>query len=299
MKYILSIDGGGVRGVIPATLLAALEQQLGKPVRECFDFLAGTSTGALIAAALAAGVPAQRVVEIYTQRSGEIFTPPRFLAEPRRLIDGYMYDPANIRKVLSSELGGAASWTLNDSPVRLLLTAKGIDYHAWYFVRDSPRNSRKTGKLSLLDCAVASASAPTYFSPWTIDIDASPTVLVDGGVGVTGDPVYQACVEAFYYDEGFTPADTRVISLGTGFFPRGTAVPRGLPGWLGWTVDALLEAPQEQQPELVKRHFPGVLERYNWQLPSNIDMADTSAIPTLSAIGQQAALGMDWKTILG
>jgi len=122
---------------------------------------------------------------------------------------------------------------------------------------------------------------------------------VDGGVGVTGDPVYQACVEAFYYDEGFTPADTRVISLGTGFFPRGTAVPRGLPGWLGWTVDALLEAPQEQQPELVKRHFPGVLERYNWQLPSNIDMADTSAIPTLSAIGQQAALGMDWKTILG
>src|SRR5690348_9491987 len=139
MKRILSIDGGGIRGVIPASTLVKLEQQLGKPVRECFDFLAGTSTGALIAAAAAAGVPAARILEIYVKRAGEIFTPPKFIAQAKRLVTGYMYNPDNIRKVLVNEFGpAAAAWTLNDSPVRLLLTAKGIDTHPWYFVRDNP-----------------------------------------------------------------------------------------------------------------------------------------------------------------
>lgn len=294
---ILSIDGGGIRGVIPTATLVALEQQMGQPVRNCFDFLAGTSTGALIAAALAAGLPATQIVDIYTRRGGEIFTPPKALADPKRLIDGFMYDPANIRKVLESEFGGAAGWVLNDSPVRLLLTSKAINTHPWYFVRDNPKNAQTTGTLSLIDCAVASAAAPTYFSPWTINIGGQPTVLVDGGVGVTGNPVYQACVEAFYYDD-FSVADTTVISLGTGFFPAGNTVPKGFLGWLEWTVDALLDAPEDQQTELVNRHFPGILQRFDWQLPKPIDMADTASIPELAAIGRQAAAAMDWTKIL-
>jgi uncharacterized protein len=296
-RRLLTIDGGGIRGIIPAATLVALEQQTGTPVRESFDFLAGTSTGALIAAALAAGLPATQIMNIYTQRAGEIFTPPKILADPKRLVAGYMYDPANIRNVLESEFGAAAGWTLNDSPVRLLLTSKGIDTHPWYFVRDNPKNAQTTGALGLIDCAVASASAPTYFSPWTVDIAGQPTVLVDGGVGVTGNPVYQACVEAFYYDD-FTPGDTQVVSLGTGFFPTGNTVPTGFLGWLSWTVDALLDAPEDQQSELVNRHFPGILQRFDWQLPHDIDMADTSAIPGLVAIGQQVAAAMDWSKIL-
>jgi hypothetical protein len=294
---ILSIDGGGIRGIIPTTALIALEQQMGQPVRECFDFLAGTSTGALIAAALAAGLPATQIQDIYTQRSSEIFSPPKILADPKRLVDGYMYNPANIQKVLESEFGIASGWTINDSPVRLLLTSKGINTRPWYFVRDNPKNAQTTGALGLIDCAVASASAPTYFSPWTITIAGQPTVLVDGGVGIAGNPVYQACVEAFYYDD-FTVSNTRVVSLGTGFFPTGDTVPKGFLGWLGWTVDALLDAPEDQQTELVNRHFPGILQRFDWQLPKAIDMADTSSIPVLTALGQQAASTMDWTRIL-
>jgi hypothetical protein len=297
MKKILSIDGGGIRGIIPAATLVALERQMGKPVRECFDYLAGTSTGALIAASAAAGVPATRILEIYTTRADEIFTPPKVVADAKRLVDGYMYNPANIRKVLTSELGAAANWTVNDSPIRLLLTAKGIDTHAWYFVQDNPKNSQVTGKLGLVDCAVASASAPTYFSPWTIPVGGQPLVMVDGGVGVAGNPVYQAVVEAFYHDD-FTPAETRVVSLGTGYFPTGNKVPSGLLGWLEWTVNALLDAPEEQQTEIVKRHFPGILKRFNWKLPKAIDMADTGSIPELVQCGNQAAASMDWPVIL-
>ncbi len=270
---------------------------MGKPIRDCFDFLAGTSTGALIAAAAAAGVAADRILQIYTTRAGEIFTPPKVLADVKRLACGYMYDPANIREVLVSEFGASAGWTMNDSPVRLLLTAKGIDTHPWYFVRDNPKNSQTTGKLCLIDCAVASASAPTYFSPWTISVEGTPTPMVDGGVGVTGNPVYQACVEAFYYDV-FTPADTLVVSLGTGYFPAGTDVPSGLFGWLEWTVDTLLDAPEDQQTEIVNRHFPGILKRFDWKLPKPIDMADAASVPDLIAFANQATASMDWKAIL-
>jgi len=297
MKRILSIDGGGIKGIIPASTLVALEKQLGKPVHECFDYIAGTSTGALIAAAAAAGLSANTILDIYTKRSKEIFTPGKVIADPKRLIDGYMYDPDNIKKVLVSEFGAAVNWKMNDSPIRLLLTAKGIDTHPWYFVRDNPKNSQVTGTLGLVDCAVASASAPTYFSPWTVEIKGQKTALVDGGVGVTGNPVYQACVEAFYYDD-FDQADTRVISLGTGYFPTGNTAPKGLLGWLEWTIGALVDAPEDQQPELVNRHFPGVMKRFDWLLPHAIDMADTGSIATLVQVGQQVAQGMDWNSIL-
>ena len=121
--------------------------------------------------------------------------------------------------------------------------------------------------------------------------------LVDGGVGVTGNPVYQACVEAFDYDT-FDPKDTMVVSLGTGFFPATDDVPSGLLGWLNWTVGALLDAPEEQQTELVNRHWPGILQRFDWQLPAKIDMADTDSIDALVGVGNQAAADMDWHSIL-
>jgi hypothetical protein len=197
--------------------------------------------------------------------------------------------------MISSEFGPAANWTLNDSPIRLLITAKGIDHHAWYFVQDRPRNKKTTGKLGLIDCAVASAAAPTYFGPWTVP---GIGVCVDGGVGVTGDPVYQACVEAFEFDD-FEPAETRVVSLGTGFYKPSGETPSGLLGWLKWTVGALLDAPVEQQPELVDRQWPHVMKRRDWELPNEIDMADIDSIDALVSIGQKAADAIDWNSILG
>lgn len=297
VKRILSIDGGGIRGIVPASTLVALEQQLGKPVRECFDFVAGTSTGALIASACAAGIPASRILQIYTNRSHEIFTPGQPFADAKRLTEGYMYDPHNIQKVLVDEFGPNAGWRVNDSPVKLLLTAKAVDHKPWYFVPDAPGNAKKVGSLNLIDCTVASACAPTYFAPWTMSILGETVTLVDGGVGVTGNPVYQACVEAFQYDS-FDPAATVVVSLGTGLGQTSARAPRGILGWLQWTVDALLEAPEAQQVELVNTRWPGILKRFDWPLPVPIDMAETGSIPQLAALGAKAAAGMDWRTIL-
>jgi uncharacterized protein len=299
-QRILSLDGGGIRGCLTACALVELEKQIGKPCREVFAYAAGTSTGALIASAIAVGLPAEQILGIYQNRAKEIFTHSIDIAWVLRIAKGYAYDPSNIQKVLTSEFGSAADWTLNDSPVRLLLTAKQVNEHPWYFVQDRPKNAKTTGRLRLIDCAVASASAPTYFSAWYVPPTSGHLIgwCFDGGTGIAGNPVYQACVEAFYYDD-FTPADTMVISLGTGYYPdREANPPSGLLNALTWTIDSLLDSPEDQQTQIVRRHFPGILQRFNWELPESIDMSDASKIPMLIELGQKYAAQMDWQKIL-
>jgi patatin-like phospholipase/acyl hydrolase len=78
-----------------------LESQLGGLTRDHVDYCAGASTGALISAAVAAGVPATEILKVYTNRSHEIFTPTGFIAEAKRLAEGYIcIDPQNLQNVL-------------------------------------------------------------------------------------------------------------------------------------------------------------------------------------------------------
>jgi patatin-like phospholipase/acyl hydrolase len=73
-RRLLSIDGGGIRGIIPAIALAKLEDTTGRLTRDTFSFVAGTSTGAIIAAAIAAGIPAPRIVDLYVKRASQVFS---------------------------------------------------------------------------------------------------------------------------------------------------------------------------------------------------------------------------------
>jgi uncharacterized protein len=299
-KLILSVDGGGIRGIIPACALVRLEQLTGKLARETFSFVAGTSTGALLCSAVVAGVPATQLVDIYLNRGKEIFTPGAPWNTAKRVVTGSMYAPASMRKVLVETLGAASAWVLNDAPIDLLISAKRVsDGKPWYFVRDNVKNAKTTGRLSLVDCATGSAAAPTYFEPWPMQ---SPVLgkLVDGGVGVTGNPVYQACVEALYYHDGYNAAETTVVSLGTG---RYIAVqnPSGMLGWLNWAVDTLLQAPEEQQTEIVRRHIVPLglkLYRYDFTLQEDIALDDVGSVKKLQGYGEEFAKDVPWEEIL-
>ncbi len=297
-KYVLSIDGGGIRGIIPALALLKLEQTTGKPARELFSFVAGTSTGALLASAVAAGLPAAQIVEIYKSRIGEIFKPGTPWNSMKRYTAGYMYDIDNLSKVLDQEFGAAANACLNDSPIDILLTAKGLaDGKPWYFVRDNPVNARTTGRLRMLDCAAASAAAPTYFNPFSMEAAPVGGKLVDGGVGVTGNPVYQACVEAFLYSQGYKPEETTIISFGTGRYEE-KANPHTILDWLGWVTDTMLHSPQEQQSELVARHYSSaIFYRLEPELPAAIDMDDIGKIGDLEDTGKKFAGLVDWSLL--
>jgi uncharacterized protein len=293
-KYLLSIDGGGLRGIIPLSALIKLEQTTGRLSRDTFSFVAGTSTGAVIAAAIAAGIPATRIYDLYLRFARDIFKGP--LTLPRRVLFGAMYSTEKLNEVLADGLGVARNWTLNQSPIDILITAKRVsDGMPWYFVRDKPTNSGRTGSLRILDCVTASTAAPTYFKPWTI-----PTIgaLVDGGVGVAGNPVYQACVEAFYYTDEYQPDETLIVSMGTGRFLT-EKNPTWIWAWLEWLLGELLRSPGEQQTEIVQRHFTETpFYRLDPALHRNISLDDVRAIPELRRLGDQFAARIDWEAIL-
>jgi predicted acylesterase/phospholipase RssA len=296
MRRILSIDGGGIRGIIPATVLASLEAHTGRLTRETFDFVAGTSTGAVLAAGIAAGIPASRLVTLYAERSPALFRRIPLLSTLRRVVSGSMYDTATLRDLVTRELGDAREWRLNDAPNDLLVTAKRLsDGMPWYFVRDSPANSCRAGSVRLADAVTASAAAPTYFAPWAVDPIGE---LVDGGTGVAGNPVYQACVEAFHYTGAYDPGSSLVVSLGTG-----TLLKRERPGWiwtwLGWLLSELLRSPAEQQTELVHRHWPETpFYRLDLALDREIGLDATDRIPELRAAGERLASVVEWDAIL-
>jgi patatin-like phospholipase/acyl hydrolase len=303
-RYLLSIDSGGIRGIIPAVALVKLENTTGKLTRDVFSFVAGTSTGAIIAAAIAAGVPATDILDFYTTRTRDVFPPSPFNIV-KRILFGSMYSSQRLHDLIAEALGPAGTWTLNVSPINVLLTAKRIsDGMPWYFVRDNPRNSGCTGRLGLVDCTTASAAAPTYFQPWTISETSTPPpceqvgTLVDGAVGVTGNPVYQACIEAFEYTPDFNPAETITVSLGTGKF-KNRKEPAWIGSWLEWILAELLESPGEQQTEITWRHFPEMtFYRIDTELNEDIALDDSSKIGRLVEYGEKLAATIDWEAIL-
>jgi hypothetical protein len=298
MKYSLSINGGGIRGIIPCSVLVSLEQQTGKLTRDLFSYVAGTSTGALLAAAVAAGIPATELLTLYTTRSKEIFTPGGALSDIELVSRGYKYDQGNLHKVLESVCGPGASWTMNDCPIGILIPATAANGHNWYFVRDGARNAKTTGTVKLLDAATASAAAPTFFNYWPIAIQGKALSFFDGGTGGVANPSYQACVEMFEYDS-FTPAETRLIALGTGFYPGSDAPPNGLMPTIEWATDTLVDTSEDWVDAAVERQGPGVARKFDWQLPSDIGLDDLSAVPALLTVGKTAAASIDWHEILG
>jgi patatin-like phospholipase/acyl hydrolase len=298
MTNALSINGGGIRGIIPCSVLASLEQQTGKLTRDLFAYVAGTSTGALLAAGVAAGIPASRLLDVYTTQSDKIFTPTGVIGDVKRVADGYMYDPANLQKVLEAVFGAAAAFRMNDCPIGICIPATAANGHDWYFVRDGARNAATTGNVKLIDAAVASASAPTYFNHWPLTVDGQALAFFDGGTGGLGNPSYQACVEMFEYDT-FVPAQTRLVSLGTGFYPASNTPPKGLIDTIGWATDTLVDTSEDWVDRAVERQWPGVKQKFDWQLPSDIAMDDLASIPALVAAGQTAAASIDWHELLG
>lgn len=293
-KVLLSIDGGGIRGIIPLCALIALERQLGKPAREVFSFMSGTSTGAIISGALAAGIPAEQVLGLYRTLSNRIFRKDwiGFITT----LGSYQYQTKPLADLLRAYYGDVA---LNDLPVDVLITATRVrDGRAFYFVRDNVGNAQTTGKVLLADCVAASAAAPTYFQSWEIPGFGA---CVDGGVGIAGNPAYQMCVEAFDYTAGaYAPSETTVVALGTGYYAA-DSTPSNLLKWVKWLIDELLRDPMEQQSELVQRHYAPLgtkLIRLNPPLPRDIPLDDIGAIEDLAKIGQTLAGELDWKTLL-
>jgi patatin-like phospholipase/acyl hydrolase len=98
-----------VRGIIPAIALAKLENTTGRLARDTFSFVAGTSTGSIIVAAIAAGVPAARIVHLYLTRASKVFAGPPLLNTVQRMLFGHMYSTQKLHDLIAEEFGLSSS----------------------------------------------------------------------------------------------------------------------------------------------------------------------------------------------
>ncbi|QDH18427.1 patatin [Wolbachia endosymbiont of Carposina sasakii] len=209
-KYILSVDGGGIRGIIPAIILAEIEKRARKPIAEIFDLMAGTSTGGIVVAGLCKKdkpqYSANDLVEFYQEYGSYIFKS-SFL---RRSIFSWFncaqYSHKNIEFVLDKYFGDD---TLQNTLSNVLLTSYDIHNNHPFFFK-SWKEDRNFIKLK--DALRATTSAPTYFAPKYLKINHKEMVLVDGGV-FANNPA--ACA----YASGkrlFPNDDILLLSIGTG-----------------------------------------------------------------------------------
>jgi patatin-like phospholipase/acyl hydrolase len=207
---ILSIDGGGIRGLIPATILTNLERRAGKPVGQLFDLVAGTSTGGIIAAAIAASIPMDRVRDLYRKQGEEIFS--RSAAKRLASLGGLTdekYPADGLERCLRSLFQDRR---LSETSPDLLITSCTLS-GAPHFFKGRKAKKDAAEDYFLVDVCRATSAAPTYFPPAEItDVAGQVTrCLVDGGL-VANNPAMCAVAEAYKRGELFP----WLISIGTG-----------------------------------------------------------------------------------
>lgn len=305
MKQILSIDGGGIRGIIPLACLVQLEAREGKPAREMFDLIAGTSTGAVIAAGLSLGISARGMLALYRNLAESAFQALPIWKVALNL-GNHRYGNEFIRRTLT-EIG--ADRPINNLPVDVLITGKNTTTSQTdFFVRDNPGNAGLWGELPLSDAVLASIAAPTYFPAHSASLHGVTHTWVDGGVGVAGNPCYHAAVEAIHYSAGsYPPGDTRLLSFGTGRSPHPINAHRAsFIQWTEWTLGEMLEDAAEWQTYVTQLEYDRSgridLRRYNLDLAEDVVQQLGVTVPPgreVSKIGLDSVWAIDLLVEIG
>lgn len=196
---ILSLDGGGIRGVLAAQMLLNLQKRLGKPLNQYFDLITGTSTGSMLAAALVLGIPEQKMVDLYRMQGKIVFpyTDPLDVKRlPVMLEYGFLgpkFSDRGLKTVLQELLGEKKLADVSKS--KLLITSydtlerQPIVFKSW----DS-----KFAQTPLWEACICSASAPTFFPAHKLEreyhgtvVNATETTIIFDQMAATDDGDYR------------------------------------------------------------------------------------------------------------
>jgi uncharacterized protein len=236
MKKILAIDGGGIKGVVPAAFLASIEEQIGEPIAGYFDLIAGTSTGGIIALGLGLGIPAAEILRFYEDLGPQVFAGNRWLRRARHIIfSKYRQDP--LRQALETQFGRRL---LGESTSRLVIPSLSLATGEVHIYKTSHHHRFELDcKVPAVEVALATAAAPTYFpAHWS----SSGIPLVDGGMWAN-NPTGMAVVEGLGV-LNWDAQDIWVLSLGCTTEPLkigwGRLHPLGLTYWAGKVTDVFM-----------------------------------------------------------
>lgn len=287
---VLSLDGGGIRGVIPALVLTELEQRAGKPISQLFDLIAGTSTGGILALGLTKpngmGEPEYRaadIVDLYANEGKRIFS--RSIWHKTRAVGSLLdekYPASPIEGVLDEYFGDAR---LKDALTDVLVTSYEIEKRSPWFFRSRKAREDEQFDFPMKEVARATSAAPTYFEP--AKLEAKGTVdywaLIDGGV-YANNPTMCGIVEA---KRSHGADELLVVSLGTGQLTRRLVYEEakdwGLVGWARPVLDVVFDGVSDTvdfQAEQLCDVVEGERRYYRFQAAleiGNDDMDDASA----------------------
>ena len=290
---ILCVDGGGIRGLIPALVLAELEAKLiqgaGENARisDYFNMMAGTSTGGLVALSLTTpdlddpGRPkltAGDLASFYVEDGCAIFH--RSFAQKLRTLGGYLgpkYELGPLRKAVQNRLGTA---NISGALRELVVTAYDMTNRDPYFFKRRRARATAERDFPIVDAALATSAAPTYFPSHDVDGRA----LVDGGV-FAANPVIAAIAEALKVtppgEPGLSPEDLLVVSLGTGIHEDGfsqSAVSRW--GKVSWIL------PKRGEPPVLSAVLGGAADGADHWAHMLLNHPDGEADPQPDEIGR-------------
>jgi len=271
---ILSIDGGGIRGIIPSVWLSHMESELGKPIHECFDMFVGTSTGAIIVSALSNKTAPQNVLDLFKNKSHIVF--PSFVFRAwdtlkRTFTQGPFcpkYSGEGLKQILQESYGETM---FGDLEKTTLITSFDT-WHRRPFIMKS--NHRNALLRPLWQVVKASSSAPTLFPAEPMEVKGTRVGLIDGAVAAN-NPAAIGIAEAVKLGQKIE--DIWVLSLGTGAvenpIPVDKVINWGIIQWLPHALDVIMEGNLEvmdyisrkelqYQPEQPTAHC-NKLTRYN------------------------------------
>ena len=231
-RRILSLDGGGIRGVISIEVLAALERHLRKiednpqmVLADWFDLVAGTSTGAIIATAISLGWSVAEIRSFYLDRGKEMFDHAHWWKLMHNRYQGERLKALLRDEFRDEPLGSARLRTL------LMLVMRNVTTDQPWIVTNNPkcrfnRSERPDSQLNLplWQLVRASTAAPSFFPPETIRVGEHDFVFVDGSISSYTNPAFLAFLRgtAAPYDVCWPTGEDRllVVSVGTGTAPH-------------------------------------------------------------------------------
>lgn len=288
---VLAIDGGGIRGLIPAIVLADIEARCGRPVADLFDLIAGTSTGGIIACALgrpgADGRPALTAAEvagIYEVEGPKIFS--RSLLRRISSVEGLLderYDDAGLNEALDRYLDDAR---LRDALTRVLVTAYDIERRSIFFFRSDRAVTDPAEDFSMTEAARATSGAPTYFEPVQVRPAGGRPVstLIDGGVFALNPAM---CA----YAEVGGEVDV-LVSLGTGSmtdpYPYRKARNWGQLEWVRPVIDIVFDGSADGVDFQLERLVDGRYVRFQTRLDGASDALDDASAENLANLRRLA-----------
>ncbi len=233
-KRILALDGGGIRGIISLEILARIESLLREKsgakddfvLADYFDFIAGTSTGAIIAAALSLGMKVPDIRQFYLESSSEMFEKASILRRFR-----YKYEDKKLSQKLREIFGADTTLGSDRLKTLLLLLMRNATTDSPWPISNNP--FAKFNQRELPDCNLniplwqlvrASTAAPVFFPPEVVQVGEQEFIFVDGAATTYNNPAFQAFLMATIepYQLNWPAGEDKIllVSIGTGTTPK-------------------------------------------------------------------------------